>query len=145
MKISEKIKRLRAVDLHLIVNDSARDNEDKIVRLNQDQMFDRGVMNIKKPNKREKYAPSTIRQKKRKATFKKTEFITLRWFGDFYEAMKIIFFKDRFVITSDDLKWSNWLEPQDRFGNALGLTERSRVSLKKILKGPIIRKLRRAI
>ena len=145
MKISEKIKRLRAVDLHLIVNDSARDNEDKIVGLNQDQMFDRGVMNIKKPNKKERYAPSTIRQKKRKATFKKTEFITLKWFGEFYDAMKLIFFDKSFVITSDDIKWANWLEVQDRFENALGLTGRSMVTLKKILKPSIIRKLRRAI
>ncbi len=129
----------------MIVNDSARDNEEEIIELNQDQMFDRGVMDVKKPNKKERYAASTIAQKKRKATFKKTEFITLKWFGDFYEAMKLVYFKASFVITSDDLKWANWLEPQDRFENALGLTKRSHVALRKLLKPSIIRKLRAAI
>ena len=145
MNISAKIKRLQAVDLHEIVNDAARKREDEIIQLNQDQMYKRGVMDVNKPGKKLKYAARTIRQKKRKATFKKTEFITLRWFGDFYDAMKIIFFKDRFVLTSDDLKWANWLEPQDRFGHALGLTDKSRSFLKTILKPEIITRLKKVI
>jgi len=145
MKISTKIKRLQAVDLHQIVNDAAKKAEDQIIMLNQDQMYNEGVLDVEKPNRKEKYAASTIRQKKRKAKYKKTEFITLRWFGDFYDAMKIIFFKDRFVLTSDDLKWANWLEPQDRFGHALGLTNKSRSFLKTILKPEIITRLKKAI
>ena len=145
MKISSKIKRLQAVDLHQIVNDAAMKTEQQIITLNQDQMYKEGVLDVGKPNRKEKYAASTIRQKKRKAKYKKTEFITLRWFGDFYDAMKIIFFKDRFVLTSDDLKWANWLEPQDRFGHALGLTNKSRSFLKTILKPEIITRLKKAI
>jgi len=145
MNISAKIKRLQSVDLHTIVNDSVREKEKQIITLNQDQMYKSGVMDVERPNKKLKYAESTIRQKKRKATFKKTEFITLRWFGDFYDAMKIIFFKDRFVIVSDDLKWANWLEPQDRFENALGLTDKSRSFLKTILRPEIITRLKRVI
>ena len=145
MKISSKIKRLQAVDLHQIVNDAAMKTEQQIITLNQDQMYKDGVLDVERPNRKERYAASTIRQKKRKATYKKTEFITLRWFGDFYDAMKIIFFKDRFVLTSDDLKWANWLEPQDRFGHALGLTNKSRSFLKTILKPEIITRLKKAI
>ena len=145
MNIGAKIKRLQSVDLHQIVNDAAMKAEQQIIMLNQDQMYNEGVLDVEKPNRKEKYAASTIRQKKRKAKYKKTEFITLRWFGDFYDAMKIIFFKDRFVLASDDLKWANWLEPQDRFGHALGLTDKSRSILKTILKPGIITRLKRAI
>lgn len=145
MRISKKIQRLQAVDLHKIVNDSAKEKEDRILKLNQDQMWKKGVMDIEKPGSKLQYAAGTIAQKKRKATFKKTQFITLRWFGDFYESMKLIFFKNRFVIVADDLKWANWLEPQDRFENALGLTDRSKNLLKAILKPSIIKNLKRAL
>ena len=145
MRIGAKIKRLQSVDLHQIVNDSAKENEKEIVEMNQDQMYKQGTLDVNKPGKKEKYAPGTVRQKKKKATFKKTDFITLRWFGDFYEAMKLIFFSDRFVIVSDDLKWANWLEPQDRFENALGLTGKSMTLLKKIIRPGIINKLKKAL
>lgn len=145
MRIGNKIKRLQSVDLHRIVNDSVREKKDAIIELNRDQMWKKGVMDVDKPGSKLQYAPSTIRQKRRKATFKKTQFITLRWFGDFYESMRLIFFKDRFVIVADDLKWANWLEPQDRFGNALGLTKISKSRLRNILKSEIIKRLKRAI
>ncbi len=145
MRISDKIQRLQSVDLHAIINDSAKEKKDQIIRLNQDQMWKAGVMDVNKPGQKLEYAPSTIKQKKRKATFKKTSFITLRWFGDFYESMKLVFFKDRFEIAADDLKWANWLEPQDRFGNALGLTDKSMTKLRKIITAPIIRRLKQAI
>ena len=145
MRISDKIQRLQSVDLHAIINDSAKEKKDQIIRLNRDQMWKAGVMDVNKPGQKLEYAPSTIKQKKRKATFKKTSFITLRWFGDFYESMKLTFFKDRFEIAADDLKWANWLEPQDRFGNALGLTDKSMTKLRKIITAPIIRRLKQAI
>ncbi len=146
MRISDKIQRLQAVNLHAIINDAAREKEVHILKLNRiDQMWEKGIMDVNKPGQKLEYAPSTIKQKKRKATFKKTSFITLRWFGDFYESMKLTFFKDRFEIAADDLKWANWLEPQDRFGNALGLTDKSMTKLRKIITAPIIRRLKQAI
>ncbi|KKL70954.1 hypothetical protein LCGC14_2099770, partial [marine sediment metagenome] len=39
----------------------------------------------------------------------------------------------------------NWLEPQDRFENALGLTDKSMTKLRKIITAPIIRRLKQAI
>ena len=145
MTIDKKIQRLKSVDLHQIINDAARDNEKRIVKMNQDQMFNKGIMNINKPGQSLEYAASTIAQKKKKARFKRTDHITLRWFGDFYESMKLLFFKNSFVIQSDDLKWGNFLEPQDRFSKALGLTKKSMNSLKRILLPDIINKLRQAI
>ncbi|HDZ13273.1 MAG TPA: hypothetical protein ENH60_00050 [Pricia sp.] len=145
MRISDKIQRLQSVDLHAIINDAAKEKKDQIIRLNQDQMWKAGVMDVNKPGQKLEYAPSTIKQKKRKATFKKTSFITLRWFGDFYESMKLTFFKDRFEIAADDQKWIDWLEPQDRFENALGLTDQSMTKLRKIITAPIIRRLKQAI
>jgi len=145
MRISDKIKRLESLDLHEIINDAAREKKDDIIKINQEQMWSRGVMDINKPNQKLKYAPSTARQKRKKATFKKTDFITLRWFGEFYESMKLIFFRYKFVIQSDDLKWSRWLEPQDRFTDALGLTKKSMGKLRKLLRPSIISQLKRAI
>ena len=145
MRIDEKIRRLQSVNLNAIINDSARENEPAIIKLNQDQMWERGVMNVNKPQEKLEYASSTIRQKRKKAAFKKTQFITLRWFGDFYKSMKLIFFKDRFVVSADDLKWANWLEPQDRFSNALGMTPESMKRLRALLKPSIVNRLKKAM
>ncbi len=145
MTIDKKIQRLKAVNLHKIVNEAAREKRKQIIKLNQDQMWLKGIMDIDRPGQRLKYAAGTIAQKRKKATFKKTSFITLRWFGDFYESMRIVFFSNRFEITADDIKWIEWLEPQDRFGDALGLTDKSMAKLRNILKPEIIIRLKRAI
>ena len=145
MNINTKIRKLQTVDLHMIINDAARAKQEDVILLNQDQMWKSGIMDTDKPNKQLDYAASTIAQKKKRATFKKTNFITLRWFGDFYDSIKLLFFKNRFVIQSDDLKWANWLEPQDRFTNALGLTDKSMDKLRRILKPGIIMRLKKAI
>ena len=145
MRIDKKIQLLQSVDIHTIINDAARDVEDDILKLNKDQMYDQGVMNVNQPNQKLHYAPGTIKQKKRKATFKRTDHITLRWFGDFYDRMKLIFFRNEFVIASTDLKWANWLEPQDRFSQALGLTPVSMKKLQNLLRPKIITKLKQRI
>lgn len=145
MRIDKKIQLLQSVDIHTIINDAARDVEDDILKLNKDQMYDQGVMNVNQPNQKLRYAPGTIKQKKRKATFKRTDHITLRWFGDFYDRMKLIFFRNEFVIASTDLKWANWLEPQDRFSQALGLTPVSMKKLQNLLRPKIITKLKQRI
>ena len=125
MKISDKIKQLEAIDINSIVDESLRENSKDIIALNQEQLYERGEIDVKNPSVRETYAPGTIAQKKKKAKFPKTEFITLRWMGDLYNKMKLIIFRDYFVVTTDDLKWANWLEPNKRFSNAMGLTDGS--------------------
>jgi hypothetical protein len=49
-------------------------------------------------------------------------------------------FKDKIVIQADDLKWANWLE--DRFNNALGLTEESLKIIRDKVKTSFIKLLR---
>jgi hypothetical protein len=140
MKISDKIKQLQAINIEQIVDDSLRENEKEIIALNQEQLYDKGQIDVKNPSVRQYYAPATIAQKKKKARYPKTDFITLRWMGDLYDKMKMIIFRDYFVVTTDDLKWANWLEP--RFGNALGLTDESVKKVRDIVLPGIFKRLR---
>jgi len=133
VSISAKVLRLEKIDINKIVDDSIREIEKFILELNQKQLYEEGVIDVTNPSKREHYAPATIRQKKKSATFKKTEFITLRWDGDFYSSFKLIIFDKFFVIQAKDLKWANWLEPNPRFENALGLTEESKEEVRQII------------
>jgi hypothetical protein len=109
--------------------------------MNRSQMYDNGVMDVNKPEQREKYSPATAKAKKR-APFPKTDFITLKWMGRFHEALKLIIFKDTFVISSDNKIWANYLETQTRFQSALGMTEKSKGELKNIARDEMIRKIR---
>lgn len=123
MTIRDKIKQLQAIDVDAIVDAAIVENEEAILNANRDQMYERGQIDVQKPDYREKYAASTIRQKRKTARFPKTDFITLKWTGEFHDSLKLLIFKDKIVIQSDDLKWANWLE--ERFKNALGLTSDS--------------------
>jgi hypothetical protein len=143
MTITEKLSRLRAINLEALFDDSLKDNEDEICEANRSQMYDEGVMDVTNGRK-EKYAASTIKAKRR-APFPKTDFVTLRWTGDFYRTLKLIIFKDKFVIASDNKIWGNYLETQERFGKALGLTEKSKGEIREIMRDSLIRKIRDVI
>jgi len=134
MVISDKLKRIETINVNRIIDDALKGVENFILELNQDQLYEKGDIDITRPGIKEHYAEGTIRQKRKKAKFKKTEFVTLRWEGEFYDSFQLIIFKEKFIIQAKDLKWSNWLEPNPRFGNALGLTEES--------KGLLINKIR---
>ena len=123
MTIRDKIKQLQSIDVNALTDAAIIENKDEILNANRDQMYERGEIDVKRPDFREKYAASTIRQKRRTARFPKTDFITLKWTGEFHDSLKLLLFKDKIVVQSDDLKWSNWLET--RFQNALGLTAES--------------------
>lgn len=142
MVISEKIKKLETADINEILDKAIKEIEKFILELNQDQLYERGEVNVNNPAQREIYAASTIKQKKKRATYKKTDFVTLRWEGEFYEKFKLLIFEDYIVIDSTDLKWANWLGENSRFKNALGLTEKSRKELRKEILPIIIRKLK---
>jgi hypothetical protein len=121
--IKDKIRQLQSIDVNALTDAAIIENKDSILDANRSQMYDRGQIDVTRPDYREKYAASTIKQKRKKARFPKTDFITLKWEGDFHDSMKLLIFQDTIVIQADDLKWANWLE--DRFSNALGLTEDS--------------------
>ena len=143
MTITDKLSRLTAINLGTLLDTVLRDNEDYICDLTRNQMYEDGVMNVR-TGKHERYAESTKRAKRR-APFNKTEFVTLKWFGEFHESLKILIFKDYFVINSANKTWGNYLEPNPRFENALGLTKESKSELRELVRDELIKKLRREL
>jgi len=124
-----------------VIKEIVREQEDYIKDLNREQMYNEGAMDVDNPQKL-KYAQSTIQQKKKRARYKKTDFITLRWMGDFYDSLKVLIFDKYFVVSSDSTIWARFLEPQDRFSKALGLTDDSKEKLQVKLTDRMIRWLK---
>lgn len=145
MVISEKLKQLQSLNINEILDDSLREIEEFILELNKEQLYEKGQINVNEPQKREKYSAAYKRFKERKATFKKTSFVTLRFDGDVYNSFKLIILENEIIINATDLKWANWLEKNERFGNALGLTEESRKELKSALLPLILEKIKDVI
>ncbi|MFA5727516.1 MAG: hypothetical protein WC886_07745 [Saccharofermentanaceae bacterium] len=145
MVISEKLVQLQELNINEILDECLKEIEDFILELNRDQLYEKGQINVNEPQKREKYSAAYKRFKERKATFKKTEFVTLRFDGEVYDSFKLIIFEKEIIISATDLKWANWLEKNDRFGNALGLTEESKTKLRVELLPLIIEKMRNVI
>lgn len=124
--IKQTAKRLNQFrDFPKVLNSIIKGLEKDILDLNRDQMYEDGILDVNDPGSIQYYAPSTIKNKTRRAKYKRVDHITLKWEGDFHKDLKIKYEADQFTIVSDDVKWKNWLEPQDRFKNALGLTEES--------------------
>jgi len=142
MVITDKLKRIETLDINRIINDSLKEIENFILELNRDQLYEKGEIDVTRPGLKEHYAEGTIRQKRKKAKFKKTEFVILRWEGNFYESFELLIFKEKFIIQAKDLKWSNWLEPNPRFGKALGLTEESKAMLRDKIRPIIIQRIK---
>jgi hypothetical protein len=140
MTVTDKLSHLRAINLRTLFDTVLRENETTICDLNRDQMYEEGVMNVKTGEK-EQYAAST-KKAKRKAPFPKTEFITLKWMGTFHESLKLMIYKDTFVVQSPNKIWGNYLEPQARFGSALGLTKESKSDLRDLVRDELITKIK---
>src|SRR5512133_737819 len=138
MTIADKLSRLQAINIGKLFDDILKENEDEICDLTRDQMYEKGIVNVNKPNERLQYAEST-KKAKRKAPFNKTSFITLKWKGDFHKDLKLIIFKDKFVIASDNKIWGNYLETQTRFQSALGLTEKSKSEVREVMRDEMIK------
>lgn len=139
--VGDKIKKLQSLDINRILDDSIREIEDFILELNREQLYEKGQIDVNSPGVKERYAESTKKQKQKKATFKKTEFITLRWDGAFYDSFKVIIFEKEFIISATDLKW-NYLEANPRFENALGLTDESKSRLRDEILPVIVRRIK---
>lgn len=139
--LDKKISRLKKINLNLVLDDVITENKEDILEMNRDQMYEDGVMNVNRPRKRERYSPATIQSKKR-ASFNRTDHVTLKWTGQFHETLVMLIFKTFYLISSKDLKWANYLEPNERFANALGLTEKSMERLRKRVKIDFVKRLR---
>jgi hypothetical protein len=141
MTITEKLSRLKDINIKRLFDEILKENEDLICDLNRNQMYDEGILDVNNPAAIEHYKPSVVKAKRR-APFPKTEFITLKWKGDFHGSLKLVIFKDTFVISSNNKIWANFLEPQDRFGSALGMTVKNKSELRELSRDELIKKIR---
>jgi hypothetical protein len=144
MVIKDKISQLESIDVNRILDETLKEIDKFILNLNKEQLYEKGEINVKEPAQREEYSEAYKRVKERKATYKKTEFVTLRFDGNFYDSFKLIIFEKEFIISATDLKW-NWHENNPRFTNALGLTEESKGKLRAELLPIFIEKLKKEI
>jgi hypothetical protein len=55
-----------------------------------------------------------------------------------YDTMRVIRFQDKFTINTTNLIWANYLEPQKRFKNAMGLVPKSMNILRSLIAPEII-------
>ena len=124
-----------------VLNDIIKANTSEILDMNREQMWEEGIVDVNNPSSILQYAPSTIKHKKKRARYKRTDHITLKDMGDFHAKMKLIIKADEFVITSSDTKWSHFSSGdwgQGRFENALGLTEKNIGVLREYVKSDLI-------
>ncbi len=147
--LDKKLSRLRKFkNFDRELNKIIKDHEPEILALNRDQLWEEGIVDVNNPKAILNYAPSTIKQKKKRARFKRTDHITLKWTGSFHDKMKLVIKATEFWITSKDPKWSKFSSGewgQGRFENALGLTKPSLNELKSLIKSDLILKFRHAL
>jgi len=136
------IKTLQSINVLAIVDDAIMDHEADIIKLNQSQMYDKGIINIDRPTDKQRYAARTIKIKKKHARYPKTDFITLKWDGTFHESLSLDVRSDEVEIISDDPKYESELAPRY---NPLGLTSESWDSIKPGIKDNVIKSLRNVI
>lgn len=134
-----RVKKLK--NFPAVLNRVIKDNEPEILSMNRDQMWEDGIVDVNNPQSILNYAPSTARQKKKRARYKRTDHITLKWSGSFHDKMKLVIKATEFWITSTDAKWSKFSSGewgQGRFENALGLTKKSLNQLRGLIKSDLI-------
>ena len=124
-----------------VLNRIIKDNEPEILAMNRDQMWEEGIVDVNNPGAILHYAPSTIKQKKKRARYKRTDHITLKWTGSFHDKLKLVIKATEFFITSKDKKWSKFSSGewgQGRFENALGLVPKNVGNLRDLVKDDLI-------
>ena len=128
--LANRAKNLPNIE-HDVWKFAVNSNKELILDLNRDQMWEYGIVDIKKPNDKLQYAPFTIAAKQGyilgipKAKFARIDHITLKWSGAFHESLQLNVGRGFFLIWSANQTWQLKLKNQERFGNALGLTEKS--------------------
>jgi hypothetical protein len=134
-----KVRKLK--NFPAVLNRIIKDNAPEIIAMNRDQMWEDGIVDVKNPRAILSYAPSTIKQKKRRSRYKRTDHITLKDMGGFHDKMKLVIKATEFWITSTDAKWSKFSSGewgQGRFQNALGLTKTNINMLRGLIRSDLI-------
>ncbi len=142
MKISDKIKQLQAISVNKLTDAAIIENETAILDANRSQLYDKGQIDVNRPDIKEKYAASTIKQKRRTAKFPKTDFITLKWMGTLHESFKLFILDDFIAIRPMDIKWGLYIGDNPRFENALGLTAESLKGIRDKVKTSFLKLIR---
>lgn len=125
------------------LEDAIYNQEDRIVRAIQNQLYQRGIDGYgNKIMDYQPYTPVTIAIKKRKG--QPTTRVTLRDKGNFYEGMHIVLYDDGFVVTSSDSKTEKLRE---KYGPAIfRLTNENLTRIVKVhIRRELAREARRAI
>ena len=133
-------KRLAAIrkynNMPRVLNRIIKDNEPEIIAMNRDQMWEDGIVDVNNPSAILDYAPSTVQSKKRRARYKRTDHITLKWSGDYHKGMKIKQEPEQFTIISTKVPYPGFMD--GRFGNSLGLIEENKEELRQLIKSDLI-------
>lgn len=143
--LSEKLNKILELNVTNLFIEVMKDHEADIIQLNQLQMSEDGTMDVENPGVQLQYAKSSVYAKQRYATYKNTDFIDLHFNGALYAEMMCVFFQKFFEIHSLDPKWPNFIEPQERFSKALGLTDKSKEITGQLVKEDFIKAIREAI
>ena len=132
MTLSEKILTLDNLDIWKVINECLAELAEQIVLMNQDQMYEQGIMDVNNPSATQDYTKPYAKRKQKTARYNKTDFVTLKSDGDYYAGMELEIYPPEseflFGIISSDWK-KNFIKsnkrwtPPDRFANALGLTK----------------------
>ena len=142
MILEAKLEKWNKIDTSILLNEILKRNEQYIINLNRNQLFDDGIVDSENPNRIYPYAESTRKQKIKKAKFPKVDFITLKWDGIFQDGMFIEYLRDRIRINSTDEKWNKFRLWDDRFTNALGLTRENFKELISLIRRELLHELR---
>ena len=126
-----------------VLNSIIKDNEKEIIAMNRDQMWEDGVIDVNNPKAILHYAPSTIQSKSKRAKFKRTDHITLKWKGDYHKGMKLKIEPEQFSIISTKVPYDGFMD--GRFGNSLGLTPESKENLRELIADDLIIGFRDAV
>jgi hypothetical protein len=110
-----------------------------IANLNKEQMYEDGILDTDTGTVFD-YAPATVFYKQNEAgklgRDTRSDHITLKDTGEFYDSISVKSEKERFVIKGDMIKDGNDLEEQ--FPKALGLTDENKAALQGLIL-PILR------
>lgn len=138
----------RKAILHQLVKEAFKEAKlDKyVIRLNQKQLFDKGIDSD--GDSLGVYSPYTITIKEKKR--QKTDHITLKDTGEFYKSFTVTIKKDGIYFDADPIKIDDETGERsnlfDDFGKEiLGLTEENKIKLIKKLKRPLKDAIRRKI
>ncbi|QDP50440.1 MAG: hypothetical protein Unbinned5350contig1001_55 [Prokaryotic dsDNA virus sp.] len=121
-EIQNLIERVKNIEnsMNEIVLFAVKENEDFVLELNLEKQLYKGFKN-NGDSVRPKYAPSTIKRKKRKG--QPFDRVTLKDKGDFYEGFRVEYEEDSFIIYGDDEKTKYLIK---RYGKEVfGLNDKS--------------------